>query len=192
MRPSVSFLLRFFAATAILFGAWTFGGVADVYAQFVVNISSPLMGLVNGFHVSSVLPTDLGLNVMITRGRGDVPLPLRPREIFSGLVPFLALVVASQGLAWQRRLTSVVAGLGILFLFHVGLMLLSPYLTGIPQSDLSIVWKQRVNMTIDIFYAFYGLVGFAALPFLLWWSLTDGVGGLMSAPPAQAGNSDSV
>lgn len=172
MRPSASFLLRFFAATALFFGAWTYGGVADTYARFVMGVSSPLMGLVNGFEVSSVTPAKYGLNVMITRGRGEVPLPLRPREIFSGLVPFLALVFASQGLAWQRRLTSLVAGVGILFLFHVGLMLLSPYLTGIPQSDLSIVWKQRVNMTIDIFYAFYGLVGFAALPFLLWWSFT--------------------
>jgi hypothetical protein len=29
-----------------------------------------------------------------------------------------------------------------------------------------------VNPIIDVIYGFYGLVGYAALPFLLWFALT--------------------
>ena len=32
---------------------------------------------------------------------------------------------------------------------------------------------RRINRLIDVVYAFYGLVGYAALPFLLWWLLTQ-------------------
>ena len=52
-------------------------------------------------------------------------------------------------------------------------MLVAPYLTGIPQSGLTPAWKTPFNKGVDVFFAFYGLVGFAALPFLLWWVLTQ-------------------
>ena len=44
-------------------------------------------------------------------------------------------------------------------------------MTGLPQGHLTIEWVRRVNTMIDVFYGFYGLVGYAALPFLLWFWL---------------------
>jgi hypothetical protein len=99
-------------------------------------------------------------------------VPFQPREQFSGLIPFLALMGASTGLPWRRRLAAAAIGVGALFAFHVGLTLLGPYMTGLPQARLGQLWMRRINRVIDVFYAFYGLVGYAALPFLLWWALT--------------------
>jgi hypothetical protein len=44
-------------------------------------------------------------------------------------------------------------------------------MTGLPQSVLPVIWMRRVNRLIDVFYGFYGLLGYAALPFLLWFWL---------------------
>ena len=99
-------------------------------------------------------------------------MPFQPREQFSGLIPFLALVGASTALPWRRRLRAAALGVAALFVFHMGLALIGPYMTGLPQAQLGLEWMRRINRMIDVFYAFYGLVGYAALPFLLWWLLT--------------------
>jgi hypothetical protein len=99
-------------------------------------------------------------------------VPFQPREQFSWLIPFLALIGASAGLPWRRRLRAAAIGLAALFAFHVGLMMMAPFMTGLPQARLGLIWMRRINRVIDVFYAFYGLVGYAALPFLLWWALT--------------------
>jgi hypothetical protein len=50
-------------------------------------------------------------------------------------------------------------------------MVIGVYMTGLPQSVLPVLWMRRVNRLIDVFYGFYGLIGYAALPFLLWFWL---------------------
>jgi hypothetical protein len=172
VRPSVGFLLRFFALAGVLFAFWSFGGLGDGYARAVMAVANPFMAATSGFRVSEARPTPRGLDVMIRRGgEGEVFMPLQPRELFSGLIPFLALVGATSRLGWRRRLIALGAGVAVLFVFHVGLMLIGPYMTGLPQARLPRLWIGRVNRLIDVFYGFYGLVGFAALPFLLWWWL---------------------
>lgn len=181
MRPSAGFLLRFFALAAGLFALWSFAGVGDGYARVVIGVANPVVRVLTGYRVSRVEPKEGGLDVFIRRGSAepagpssqeDVAVPFQPREQFSGLVPFLALVGASTALPWRRRARATAIGLAVLFVFHLGLALLSPYMTGLPQAQLGLVWMRRVNRVIDVFYAFYGLVGYAALPFLLWWFLT--------------------
>jgi hypothetical protein len=102
-----------------------------------------------------------------------LPAPFQPRELFSGLIPFLALVGVSANLTWARRLRAAAIGLAALFVFHAGLMVIGPYTTGLPQTGLELVWIRRVNKLIDVFSCFYGLVGYAALPLLLWWLLVQ-------------------
>jgi len=171
VRPSAGFLLRFFAFAAGLFALWSFGGLGDLYARAVLLVSNPLMWLLSGFQVSKIIPTGSGVDVMIRRGADEGLMPLQPREMFSGLIPFLALVGASTGLTMRQRLRALGIGVAILFVFHMGLALVGPYMTGVPQASLGQLWMRRVNKLIDIFYGFYGLVGYAALPFLLWWWL---------------------
>lgn len=171
MRPSAGFLLRFALLAAALFAAWTFGGVGDAYGRAVVAVADPFMAVVTGFHVAAVKPVPEGLDVVIRRGSTETTIPFQPREIFSGLLPFLALVGATGGLRAKRRAKAMGLGLAILLVFHVGLMVLGPYMTGYPQSSLGVVWMRRVNVAIDVLYGFYGLVGYAALPFFLWFWL---------------------
>jgi hypothetical protein len=194
VRPSAGFLLRFFALAGVLFALWSFAGVGDLYARTVIAVANPIVRLMSGFWVSKVTPREEGggLNVYVRRASGetslpsgdeDVLVPFQPREQFSGLIPFLALLGATTTLSRRRWLRAAAIGLGVLFLFHLGLALFSPYMTGLPQAQLGQLWMRRINRMIDVVYAFYGLVGYAALPFLLWWVLTRHNGASAWSPP---------
>lgn len=187
MRPSATFLAKFLGLAGVLFALWSFAGVGDAYGRFVIAVSNPIIWAISGYQVDEVASKPGGLNVFVAKGPDRALVPLQPREVFSGLVPFLALLGATAGLTWRRWLRALGIGLGLLFVFHCGLMLLAPYLTGLPQGELpTIEWVRRVNRVIDVFYAFYGLVGYAALPFLLWYWLTSSTPESVPAPPAAA------
>jgi len=171
VRPFAGFLLRFFAFAGALFALWNFAGAADAYGRIVAFAAEPLMWLTSGFSVAKTVSTPVGLEIILGRGKLEVPMPMHAREMFSGLIPFLALLGASTDVAWRVRLRALGIGLAVLFAFHIGLMLFGPYMTGEPQASLSLVWVRRVNKLIDVLYGFYGLVGYAALPFLLWFWL---------------------
>jgi hypothetical protein len=175
VRPFAGFLLRFFVVAAALFALWTFGGVSEAYGRLVALVAQPLMWLLTGFRVAKTLTTPAGLEVILGRGNLEVPMPMHPREMFSGLIPFLALLAASTDVPARSRLRGLAIGVGVLFAFHLGLMILGPYMTGEPQASLPLVWVRRVNKLIDVFYGFYGLVGYAALPFLLWFWLVRSI-----------------
>ena len=175
MRPSVGFLLRVLALVGLLFALWSFAGVGDLYGRAVVAVARPVMRLASGFDLARIAPTDRGLDIIIRRDRDQIEevMPFQPREMFSGVITFLALVGASSTVAWRQRLRGAGLGLAALFVFHMGLIVLGPYMTGHPQAQLGVVWMRRVNSVINVFYGFCGLVGFAALPFLLWWGLVQ-------------------
>jgi hypothetical protein len=154
-----------------LFAAWTFVGLGDAYGRAVVAVANPFMTVISGFHVSAVAPVPAGLDVIIRRGSTETTIPFQPREIFSGLLPFLALVGATARIGIRQRAKAIGFGMALLFVFHLGLMMLGPYMTGYPQASLGVLWMRRVNVAIDILYGFYGLVGYAALPFFLWFWL---------------------
>lgn len=186
MRPSVGFLAKVLALVGLLFALWSFAGVGDVYGRAVVAVSRPLMRLASGFDLARITPTERGLDVFIRRGEVEEVMPFQPRELFSGVITFLALVGASTTVAWRRRLRAAGVGLAALFVFHMGLIVLGPYMTGHPQAQLGVVWMRRVNSVINVFYGFYGLVGFAALPFLLWWVLVQRHAPTVSEAPPPA------
>jgi hypothetical protein len=146
VRPSAGFLLRFFALAGVLFALWSFAGLGDAWGRLTVALASPLVRVTSGFAIDRV-------------------------EVFSGLIPFLALVGATTTVPWRRRLQAAAIGVAALLVFHLGLVLLGPYMTGHPQAQLGQAWMRRINSGINVFYGFYGLVGYAALPFILWWVL---------------------
>lgn len=183
MRPSASFLGKVLALVGALFALWSFAGVGDLYGRAVIAVAQPIMRLASGFDVARVDATPHGLDVVIRRGEIEEVMPFQPRELFSGVITFLALVGAST-VAWDRRLRAAGIGLAALFVFHMGLIVLGPYMTGHPQAQLGVVWMRRINSVINVFYGFYGLVGFAALPFLLWWVLVQRYAPTADAPNA--------
>ncbi len=178
MRLSPGFLLRFFGLAAVFFALWSFSGAGDFYGRLVITVARPFMERLTGCQVSEVRAVANGLSIDIQRtdpSDGKVyqrTLPLQPREVFSGTIPFLALMLATSSLAWKQRASAVAIGSAILFAFHFGLMLIGPYLTGLPQAHLAPeTIRGIVKPAINVLYAFYGLVGYAALPFLLWFWL---------------------
>jgi hypothetical protein len=174
------------ALVGVLFALWSFAGVGDLYGRAVVAVAQPLMRLASGFDVSRIDATPRGLDVVIRRGDIEEVMPFQPRELFSGVITFLALVGASSMVGWERRLRAAGLGLAGLFVFHMGLIVLGPYMTGHPQAQLGVVWMRRINSVINVFYGFYGLVGFAALPFLLWWVLVQRYAPGEAEPPSRA------
>ncbi|MFN8643121.1 MAG: hypothetical protein U0802_16240 [Candidatus Binatia bacterium] len=186
MRLSLGFLGRVLALVGVLFALWSFAGVGDAYGRGVVAVARLPMWLASGFDVARIVPTGRGLDVVIRRGEIEEVMPFQPRELFSGVITFLALVGASATVAWRRRLRGAAIGLAALFVFHAGLIVLGPYMTGHPQAQLGVVWMRRVNAVINVFYGFYGLVGFAALPFLLWWVLVQRHAPAIDDPPPVA------
>ena len=177
MRLSPSFLLKFFAFAGLFFALWSFAGVGDAYGRAVVRIAKPLIELTTECKVTAVKPTEMGLDVLLTRSDPDTgkvyerKMPLQPREVFSGAIPFLALMLASARMSLRQRASRTGLGMAILVVFHIGLMLIGPYLTGLPQAHLSDGARKTVHTVVNVIYGFYGLVGYAALPFLLWFWL---------------------
>ena len=172
MRSSAAFLGRFLLVAGVLFALWAPFGASDLYTRAAATVGNPLIRAVTGFRVTEFVPAPDGLKLRITRGTDTTIMQLNPREIFSGLIPFLALMGASAGLPWRRRVKAIAAGTGILFAFHLGLLVFGPFFEGGPQGEMSLEWARRVNTAVDVLYAFYGLIGYAALPFLLWFWLT--------------------
>lgn len=171
MRWSIAFLARFLVLAAILFALWSIVGLSDWYARAVVLVANPVIWVVTGFRVTEVVPGHPSLDLIITRGADSAVMPLDPRQMFSGLIPFLALVGSAGRVPLARRLRAVGLGMAILFLFHAGLLVIGPFFTGGPQGNMPREWVRPVNVLVDVVYGFYGLVGFAALPFLLWFWL---------------------
>lgn len=178
MRLSPAFLLKFFTLAAVLFAVWSFTGAGDAYGRAVIALATPLIERITDCRVVEVRSVPNGLSIDIERtdpSDGVVyrrSVPLQPREVFSGTIPFLSLMFATPGLAIAARLRGIGVGLAVLLGFHLGLMLLGPYLTGLPQAHLAPeTIRGVVKPAIDVVYAFYGLVGYAALPFLLWFWL---------------------
>jgi hypothetical protein len=88
------FLGKFLLAAGLLLALWTLARASDGYSRAVLFVSDPLMWLCSGFRVDSITPTDAGLNIFIRKGTDRILLPLQPRELFSGIIPFLALIAA--------------------------------------------------------------------------------------------------
>ncbi len=184
MRLSPGFLLKFFGLAAVFFALWSFAGVGDAYGRLVVAFATPVIEPLTNCVVGEVRTVTKGLSIDIRRtdpSDGRVyqrTIPLQPREVFSGLIPFLALILATGSLSWQKRGRAVAVGMAILFVFHLGLMILGPYLTGLPQAHLAPeTIRNFISPAINVLYGFYGMICYAALPFLLWFWLGGPGGG---------------
>lgn len=173
MRPSSAWLARFalFAlCAATLFWLWARAGAGDLYGRAVVWTAGPLVRMTSGFHVVEIRDKAdrTGIDVVVRRGtEKPMILPVQPREQFSGLIPFLALMIATPGLPIVARAARLVAGAAIEFAFHIVLTLFGPF--------LATAHEPWVNRIIDVSYGFVGLIGYVALPFVLWLWL-GGVG----------------
>ena len=122
------FVLRFVAVflvvTALLAGIWTF--VVTGYTAAVTGLARPLFRWVERPNVS-VLESK-GAEVWIYRivGPGEIaPFTWFDRYTFFAVIPLLALLVATPGLGWSRRLARIGVSIGALLLVHAGYLVAS-------------------------------------------------------------------
>jgi hypothetical protein len=109
---------------AVLAGLWSF--LAPAYSTAVTGVARPLFRLFEAPN-ATVLEAR-GAEIWIYRivGPGQVaPFTWFDRYTFFAVIPLLALLLATPGLGWRRRLTRSGIGLGVLFLIHTGYLVAS-------------------------------------------------------------------
>ena len=123
-RLVLRFVAVFLVVAALLAGIWTF--VVPGYTAVVTGLARPLFRWVESPNVS-VLEAR-GAEVWIYRivGPGEIaPFTWFDRYTFFAVIPLLALLVATPGLGWSRRLTRIGISIGVLFLVHAGYLVAS-------------------------------------------------------------------
>jgi hypothetical protein len=124
----MSLVLRFVAifllVTAVLVGLWSF--IAPGYTAAVAGLARPLVHLMEAPN-ASVLEAR-GAEIWIYRivGPAEIaPFTWFDRYTFFAVIPLLALLVATPGLGWWRRLARLGIAIGALLLIHVGYLVAS-------------------------------------------------------------------
>ncbi len=123
-RLILRFVVIFLIAAAVLAGLWSF--VASGYAAAVSGLARPLFRLVEAPNVSVVGARAAEIWIYRIVGPGEVaPFTWFDRYTFFAVIPLLALLVATPGLGWLRRLARLGVGIGALLLIHVGYLVAS-------------------------------------------------------------------
>jgi hypothetical protein len=129
------FLLKFLVAITIIIILWvpvllSIPSISQGYISFTthtaVGLAKPLVGLPD---------------VNIVTGGG-----------FPGIIPFIALIIATPKIKWLRKMKYIVAGSLLLLIFHLAIIVLQIVL---PSHQIGL-------------FAFYAITGRIALPLILW------------------------
>ena len=124
MKLVLRLVAIFLLVTAVLVGLWSF--IAPGYTAAVVGLARPLLHLVEAPN-ASVLEAR-GAEIWIYRivGPAEIaPFTWFDRYTFFTVIPLLALLAATPGLGWWRRLARLCIGIGALLLTHVGYLIAS-------------------------------------------------------------------
>jgi len=140
-KPLLLFLVKFLSAITVILFFWVpvwlpIPSISERYISFVtytaVDVAEPLVGLPD---------------VDITTGGG-----------FPGIIPFIALILATPNVKWIKRIKSIVAGSILLLFFHLSIIVLQ---IAFPSYQIG-------------FFSFYAIFGRIALPLILWiWMSWD-------------------
>jgi len=140
-KPLLLFLVKFLSAITVILIFWVpvwlpIPSISERYISFItytaVDIAEPLVGLPD---------------VSITTGGG-----------FPGIIPFIALILATPKIKWIKRIKSIVAGSILLLFFHLSIIVLQ---IAFPSYQIG-------------FFSFYAIFGRIALPLILWiWMSWD-------------------
>lgn len=150
------FLAKFLAAAAALFWLWSQAGLAEVYGMVVLAGVRRLSPLLTGYDLENS-----GGGMAFVYGETRLALPLNLRETCAGVVPFLALVLATADRRPAQRARAVAIGLAILYPVQVGVVAFTPLMMT-PH-------REWVSHLLDVIYTFAALGGLVALPLFLWW-----------------------
>jgi hypothetical protein len=154
-RFAGKFLLTF----AFLLVLWWAVDLANLYRLAVLATARQLSPIVNGWWLDYGRPGEIAEATFRSSDR-ELKMLLQLPALSMGLMPFIALVVATPGIRLKRA--AFVAALGSLlyFLLHVTVVLTYPLI------------MDRPNVLKDTAGVFSGLVAFVVAPLGLWFVLT--------------------
>jgi hypothetical protein len=129
------FIAKFLLVSLLLFGLWYWKG-QDLYISLLDD------SLYFFFHTLLGISSDFSF----------------PKDIFNNLIPFVALMIITQGMKFKIRISKLGWGLLILILEHIILSKVIYLLY--PGPGMESKWYEKVSVPLYLFSE--------SLPFLLW------------------------
>lgn len=152
------FLVRFLVSFALLLWAWSASGIAPAYTRAMLALAGVLGPITHGWMLQPVLP-DGPQHPVWVHGTARVDLTIQFDQLAIGLVPMIALFLATPGVPPLRRIRQIALGVLLSYLCNAAILAAFPLL---------VFYK---NDFTDVFGTFVGMVGFVGLPAILWFAL---------------------
>ena len=154
----VRFLCRFLAAFALLLAGWHWSAAAQ-WCTHALLASAGFVGPSLHGWVLETPPPGQAAPVWVY-GHNQVRASLQFDALTIGVVPALALLLATPGISVMRRLGLLGVAAGLCFAIDTLILALFPVL---------VFYKNAVT---DIVGTFLGLIGFVGAPVIVWFALT--------------------
>lgn len=150
------FLALFLLFFAILLGLWNVTPLSEWYTAALLEAARGIGPALHGWILE---PASNGFPRWV-RDEASVELKIQFDALAVGVVPLLALIGATPGLAPLRRLRVTAVAILLFFAIDVLIVVLFPLLV------------HYDNAATDIGGTFLGMIGFVGAPVILWFVLT--------------------
>lgn len=149
------FLAAFFVLFATLLVLWTHSDAAELYTELLLGVSGPIGTVLHGW----ILERAATGPPRWVHGRDHVDLAIQFDALAVGVVPLVALIGATPGIAIRRRALLSLVGIALCFTLHVLVVVLFPLLV------------HYENVVTGVGGAFLGLTSFVGAPVIIWFAL---------------------
>lgn len=155
-----AFVARFLLLFALLAALGWATRAPHAYARLVRVAGSLASPLVNGWTLEDRSAVAGRQEIYFRNGNDQLRLALGLDQLALGLLPLLALLGATPGLAPRQLAARAGIGVAALFALDLLIVLVYPWLVGDP------------NPVTDVLGTFLGLLTFVGGPVILWFALT--------------------
>jgi hypothetical protein len=152
------FFASFLVSFALLLGVWSATSAATWYTAGVLAVAGTMGPLLHGW-VLSIPPPGHGHPIW-SSGENQVQASIQFDSMAIGLVPLIALLVATPGVPLRRRILRIAVGSILNFLVSALMVALFPLL---------VFYK---NAFTDVGGTYLGLIAFVGAPVILWFVLS--------------------
>ncbi len=152
------FLGWFLGAFAALLVVWRASGATHYYTDALLQCAGVVGPMLHGWILEIPAPGH-GPPTWV-HGSEHVEAAIQFDALSVGVVPVLALLAATPGLTWRRRLGLMAAGGMLSFAVDTVVVALFPML---------VFYK---NAFTDVIGTFLGLIAFVGAPAIIWFALT--------------------
>ncbi len=153
----LGFLARFLLFFALLLVVWNLTSAGDAYNAALLEVAALLGPAITGWILEPVV--EGGFPRWVHESTG-IDLQIQFDALAVGMVPLLALIAATPGPTWRRRVGLAALGAALFFAIDVAIVIVFPLLL------------HYDNAATDIGGTFLGMIGFVGAPVILWFALT--------------------